>query len=682
MIIVSVIGYAAVGALYTLLTVLLLTAWRGRRIGAYLILASVISVAWGFLLASQSAYGSVHPLLIAFVEISRASAWILFLVRLGSHVGISRTLRTISFSACAIVVAGIVFLAVRATRNHGELINLSTVIIPGGLLLALMGLVLIEQIYRNSSVETRWSLKPLVLGLGGIFAYDLFLYSQGVLINAIDATTWAARGVVNLLFIPMIAIAARRNTDWELRIFVSRHVVFYSTTLTAVGLYLLLMSLGGYLIVLYGGSWGGLARLVFFAGAVIVLFILLFSATLRARFRVFLNKHFFHNKYDYRDEWLRLVKTLADFDNASARDVAIKAIGQIVNSPAGVMWVQDAEGSGFRLSAFFNTTDQFPDIMQDDPLVTFIEQKGWLIDFAELAGYPERYAGLEAPGWLDARSAPWLLVPLRCDGELLGLIMLYKAPGPPPLNYEDRDLLKTVGNHIAVHLAQARSDSKLAEAQQFEAYNRLTAFLMHDLSNLIAQQSLIVENAEKHKRNPEFVDDAISTIAGSVERMKRVMRQLKGGRSERLDKWTEIKFVVSAAVDRCSAKRPIPRLDSNGDDVGIQCNSEEFTMVLAHLIRNAQDACTDDGSVQVMLSQDGGIATVTIADNGSGMDAEFVRDRLFRPFHSTKGSQGMGIGAYQAREFARKLGGNLHVQSSPGQGTTVSMSIPIVAAPT
>jgi len=671
------LGYLSVGSLYALLTVLLLTTWRGQRIGIYLILACVLSAAWGFLLAAQTAYGTFSSLVIAFAEVLRPAAWVLFLVRLASQMGISKTLRRFSIFACAATILSIGALGVGGTQRGSSVLNLGSVLIPGGLLLALLGLILIEQLFRNSSLESRWSLKPLVLGVGGMFAYDLFLYSQGMMLNTIDLTTWTARGAVNVFFVPMIAIAARRNTDWEMPIFVSRQVVFYSTTMVAVGLYLLLMSFGGYLIVLYGGSWGGLARIVFFAGAVVVLLTLLFSQTLRARLKVFLSKHFFHNKYDYREEWLRLVGTLADFDNSTARHVAIKSIAQIVDSPSGVMWVRDEGSSEFRVAARLDTSDEYFDIPEDDALIKFIGKSGWLIDFAEYEQKPEHYAGLQVPEWLQRRNTAWLLVPLQSAGELLGLILLNKAPGPPRLNYEDRDLLKTVGNHIAVHLAQAKADSMLAESQQFEAYNRLTAFLMHDLNNLIAQQSLIVTNAEKHKRNPEFVDDAITTIAGSVDRMKRVMRQLKTGRSDSPKKMTDVKNVVSAAVDRCSGNLPVPKVELNEVNANVAVNSEEFTMVLTHLVRNAQDASGRDGHVSVSLNRSDGALTISVDDNGSGMSTEFIRDRLFRPFDSTKGSQGMGIGAYQAREFARKLGGDLKVESNPGQGTQITMSIPI-----
>ena len=673
---VGAIGYALTGGLYAVLTVLLLTSWRGRGAGGYLIAASLISVLWSAMLALQTAAGSFHPLILFVVEVLRTGLWITFLVRLLAEIGVSKVIRYaahVVWIGCltAGIVTWVAFLKFGGDGRIGD------VLIPGGLGMSLAGLVLIEQLYRNSAPESQWSLKVLVLGLGGMFAYDLFLYSQALLFNAIDLTTWMARGPANLLFVPLIAIAARRNPTWDLRIFVSRQVVFYSTTLIAVGLYLVLMSAGGFLIIRYGGSWGGLARILFFVGAGVVLMTLLFSSVLRARLKVFLSKHFFQNKYDYREEWLRLVATLSKFEDSSTREAVIEAMAQIVSSPAGLLWALDEQSGSYRLAASYGVGTEAPDIGLDDDVIRFIKKDGWLIDLHEYSREPDRYGDLEVPDWLGRIGQAWLLVPLMIGQQLLGVTLLYKAPGSPRLNYEDRDLLKTVGNHIAVHLAQERLDNLLAEARQFETYNRLTAFLMHDLNNLIAQQSLIVSNAEKHKRNPEFVDDAIQTIANSVARMKSVMAQLKRGEADRVTKSTPIKFAVSAAIDRCSVNKPEPELSLDGSDPELPVNSEEFTMVLTHLIRNAQDATAADGSVRVGLACDDGSASISIADTGSGMSAEFIRGRLFRPFDSTKGVQGMGIGVYQAREFARKLGGDVRVASEEGVGTTMTMTLPL-----
>jgi putative PEP-CTERM system histidine kinase len=259
--------------------------------------------------------------------------------------------------------------------------------------------------------------------------------------------------------------------------------------------------------------------------------------------------------------------------------------------------------------------------------------------------------------------------------ELVGFVLLTKAPSAPRLNYEDRDLLKTVGNHVAVHLAQEKSDSLLAEAQQFEAYNRLTAFLMHDLNNLIAQQSLIVKNAEKHKRNPDFVDDAIETIKGSVDRMTRVMSQLKRENTELSVKDVELLPVLRAAIDRCNDREPNAVLESALNGFRAVLDPDQLSMIIVHLVRNAQDATSQDGQIKVNAVHEADVVTLEIADSGVGMSEDFIRERLFRPFDSTKGAQGMGIGVYQAREFARNNGGDLVAYSRPGEGTRMVLTL-------
>jgi putative PEP-CTERM system histidine kinase len=664
-------GYVLVGGFYLILGALLLTVWRGKKVGGYLLAACGVSVIWAFVMAIQEARDSVHALALFVAEVLRTGAWISFLGHLTHRIGGKRIVRITAQAVWLVVLAAglIVWLAYVYYGGAG---NIGAVLFPGGLVTALTGLILIEQLYRNTPSDARWSLKWLMLGLGGMFAFDLFLYSQAVLFNAIDTSLWAARGPVNLLFVPLIGIAARRNPDWQLRIFVSRQVVFYSTTLTAVGIYLLLMSGGGYLIVRYGGSWGGLARVVFFVGAA-----LLFSSSLRAKAKVFLSKHFFQNKYDYRQEWLRLIATLSRFQDKSSRDVVVEALANIVGSSGGYLWLWDEDAKLFRFAARYNVEQDLEDLSNDDSVVEFLRERHWLIDLAEYRREPDLYQDLELPDWVSQVNLPWLFVPLNYAKQTLGIVLLGAAPGVPRLNYEDRDLLKTAGNHIAVHLAQENVDSQLAESRQFEAYNRLTAFLMHDLNNLIAQQSLIVKNAEKHKRNPEFVDDAIATIAGSVDRMRKVMTQLKRGDTVTGVSPSVLGEMVSAAIDRCVGRRPEPTLDLRDGSPELAVNRDQFIMVLTHLIRNAQDATREAGQVTVQVDRSDGNAIVRVIDNGQGMSADFIRDRLFRPFDSTKGAEGMGIGAYQAREYARRLGGDLKVASELRQGTTVTISVPL-----
>ena len=176
------------------------------------------------------------------------------------------------------------------------------------MLLAVAGLVLVEQIYRNTPLDQRWAIKFLCIGVGGLFVYDFYLYANGLLFKQLDGAIWSARGAVFAMVVPLIAVSASRNPQWSLQVFVSRHVVFHTAALLGAGVYLLAMAAAGYYIRAYGGSWGGIAQAVFLFGAMVLLALLIQSGQLRSRVRVFLGKHFFKNRYDYREEWLRFTQ--------------------------------------------------------------------------------------------------------------------------------------------------------------------------------------------------------------------------------------------------------------------------------------------------------------------------------------------------------------------------------------
>jgi putative PEP-CTERM system histidine kinase len=228
-----------------------------------------------------------------------------------------------------------------------------------------------------------------------------------------------------------------------------------------------------------------------------------------------------------------------------------------------------------------------------------------------------------------------------------------------------------------MHINQAEVDKRLAESRQFGAYNRLTAFLMHDLNNLIAQQSLVVKNAERFRDNPKFVDDTIETIANSVARMNRLMEQLTSASKAPKVRRTDLRDALQRAVDRCSARSPVPSLDMTSDALMLEADPERLTSIFEHIIRNAQDATDQNGCIEIETAVSDSIARVSIRDNGQGMSPEFIRERLFRPFDSTKGSNSMGIGAYQARDYVRSLGGQVEVSSQVSVGTEFLISLPL-----
>jgi len=427
-----------------------------------------------------------------------------------------------------------------------------------------------------------------------------------------------------------------------------------------------------------GTGWGSVVAIAVLAAGLLAGVALLLSRKLRSRAHVLLTKAFFRYKYDYRKEWLRFIGILSDAGLEHVPRTAVRAVAPIVNSPGGIVWTQENDGDDYLpVGAWRCELPNARPIARDSSLIHFLRDRQWVIDLNELRAYPKRYSELKLDPWFEELDEFWLVVPLFIGKQLLGLIVLLKPKVMPTLNFEDHDLLKTVGRHVATHIRQAESDKRLAESSQFGTYHRLSAFLMHDMNNLIAQQSLVVKNAEKFRHDPKFVDDTIETIAHSVARMRRLMEQLSRDSKTPAVASVRMKDVLENAVRRSKPREPVPSLKLGGGDVLLKADPERLTVVIEHLIRNAQDATPPGGTIEIETLVNNGAAVISISDTGCGMSAEFISERLFRPFDSTKGSESMGIGAYQAREYARMLGGQLDVQSQPGKGTTFSLRLPL-----
>lgn len=676
------IGYVLAGFAFLALSILLVSSWQGRLHGAMLSAAAGVSALWAFLLAVDIADPTLGVLKVFLAETLRNGSWLVFLALLfAGGAGVGAGHRVLVFGGP--VLTGIVLLTgiglyvleVAGLPSPGA----GQALIYGSLALSLFGLIMVEQIYRNARDSQRDGLKYIGLGLAALFAYDLVLYSHAVLFGRIDSLFWSVRGIVATLCVPLIAVSAQRNPNWSVGIFVSRHVVFYTATLMGVGVYLILMSAIGYYIRLFGGEWGAAAQLVFFVAAILSLALMLFSERLRARLRVFLSKHFFRNRYDYRDEWLRLMSTLdaRDEQGLPLTKRAIKALSDILGTPKGLLFVRHQESGPFCCEAGWNTGVSNVRVAPDASLVRFFTRTRWIIDAEEYRARPERYDDLEIDLQALGLDKPGYAIPLFTDERLVGFVLLARPAVARPLNFEDHDLLKTAGRQVASYLDQDQKKWELAESRQFETFNRLTAYLMHDLKNLIAQQSLVVENSQKHKNNPRFVDDAIATVKSGVLRMRKVLEQLAQGAPVQSTKKIEIGKLLLEASSQCADRRPEPRVEVGDARLWVRADRERLLMALVHAIRNAQDATPADGGVTVSMEAAGENCLVRIADTGRGMDADFIEHRLFKPFDSTKGTQGMGIGAHQVRETVRALGGDIEIDSTPGAGTRLTLLLPL-----
>ncbi len=681
---IGAISYFVSALTFFIFFIILLTDKHKGGTKRALLIATAVSCLWSLILVYKVLAGiiDISPDIFEYIK---SASWLFLLQRLLS---VAYNERYAKQKLQALQTAFYIFLLVLflAVLFKPYLINILFIkkidyLTSIFLLLSVVSIVLVEQVYRNTRVEQRWAIKYLCLGLLSMSIFDFYMYSNGLLYQRINPVLWQTRGFLYALVVPLIGFSVSRDPIWSPEIFISRRVVFHTTTLLTSGIYLMVMGFAGYYVRDFGGKWGLVAQAIFLFATILILVLFVTSRRIRARLYVLLNKHFYPYKYDYREEWLRFIRTISTTnDDISIYHQTIKSIAQIIESPGGMLWLRQSNG-------FFHCIEtwQMPKINirepAGSPLAKFMEENEFVISVDEFRQTPEVYNRLgyfKLPDWVKELH-PWLIVPLINNELLIGFIILKHSPArQKTFNWEDSDLLKTAARQVATFLEQMNASKALAEARQFESFNKVSTYVVHDIKNLITQLTLISSNAERHKDNPLFMQDMLKTISNSVTKMNKMMQLLDGKTQTNILREIDIIDVLEELVHQreISGGKPVPILICESHTYTVKADKNQLLSIFGHLVQNAQDATANNGKITVTQKENASSVSIEIEDNGSGMDEDFIKSQLFKPFKTTKGSKGMGIGVYESREIIFALGGDIEVFSQPDRGTCFKLTIP------
>lgn len=667
----STIGALAFAALAATLLI------RAERKPAPLLFALACTLTAGWLASAAAEAWRSGTLGAATFALEAASglAWLAFVGwLLGSVVPGRPPRRMILISAAGLVLAATIAGVLAFLSAAGGLSG--TVFIVFRLLTIIATAAVLENLARNTAAEEWWSLKFLCIGLGGVLAYDLFLYADGLLFSALSGTLITARGAIYALMVPLLLVVTIRRGMWQAHLRLSHRSAFYASAIAAIGSYLAVMALAAFYITRMGGTWGPVVQAVFLFGALITLLLIVVSGASRAFLRVMIAKHFYRYKYDYREEWLRFTRRLGETESGAPIALRItEAVADIVESTGGALWLRD--GDRYALASTLATAASSLGAEEAAPLTRFLSERGWIIDLDEWRQHPECYPGLSLPPALRSIAHGWILVPLAHRGQLLAFVLLLRPRAPRRLDWEDFDFLKLIGLQAGSFLAEHRAMQALAQAREFERFNRRTAFAIHDIKNIVSELSLFASNIRKHGNNPAFLSDLAQAIEGAVGRSKRLIERLRDDRDPASShRPLRLKPLIAALLQGCPEGSVTFQAETGSEELAVAGDEDRLRALVAHLLQNALEATGARGGVTLSLGASGEQAIVEVSDTGPGMAAEFVRTRLFQPFHSTKPG-GLGIGAYQCREHARELGGEIEVITSPGSGTTMRISLPL-----
>ena len=671
------ISYLASLLAFIGLALSLLINWRQSQHVLGLSVAAFTSSLWSLGIILQDTV-QLQAWALTSLELMRSFTWLVFLSMVhGISQNRSGLMGRTSFYAFLIVACAI---AIAAQMPIIDLTDENRILITSIVFIGLCvgGLLLLENLYRNSNLDHRWAVKFLCFGLGAIFAYDFFYYADAVLFKGLKEALFEARGMVNAVAVPFIAIAVTRSQSWSIPLHVSRNVAFHTAALMACGIYLLVMSGAGYYVQLFGGDWGTTLQITFFASAVLLLFVLFSSGTLRAKARLFISQNFYSAKYDYRAEWLRFIKTVSQQDTSANLQLRIiEAITQVIDSRTGAIYERDATTQKFVPGASWNYGDHLPSIAINSNIVDAISECS---DILVLENELDAQ-GIETTEffeWLTAEQNTWFILPLHHSGTLSAFMLVGQPRTRRILSIEDRELLSTLASQAASYLAEERSTNALSEARQFEDFNKRVAFIVHDIKNIINQLALMVRNSETHGHKAEFQQDMLETVASAVSRMTQLLHQLRSKQeveSSQLEEVNIAPYLKKLGADWMQKHGSI-ELTIEPGDAKIIGDGSKLQSAIIHLLQNAEDAAGGKGHIALRSKVNGSEVFIEVSDDGPGMDENFVRTQLFRPMSSTK-TAGFGIGVYQVREYIREMGGELKVFTALGEGTTMHIALPL-----
>ena len=562
---------------------------------------------------------------------------------------------------------------------------------PGGywfyhlfLLGAVVILMNMERVFRHSFGHVRWRTKFLVLGLGGLYALRIYTAGQAVLFKVLAPELELSNVAALLAGSALMLISLRRTRMLEINVEFSQTVIFHSLTVLLVGVYFLLVGVVVKTIQVLNLGDGFSLQVTAILLALLSLCILMLSDRMRRRVKEFISRHLKRPLYDYRKEWTAFTEATAsvtDPDELCKR--VAERISRVLDALSVTVWLMEESPDRIRMAAstLFNDDEGRHEKVQA-PAKTILREM--------TAGGSAGERQPRRPNWSkETRSSDseayrrpesFYWAPLEAGGRLMGVVALGDRVGAKTFTVEDEDLLKAILSQTAASLLNLKLLDNLRKAKEMEAFQTMSAFMIHDLKNLGNSLSLTMENLPVHFENPEFRAEALGIIQKSVQKINNICRGLSLLRQtiELKPAPTDLSHLVRQAVDSLGAALASVNLEYKFDEPipAVPIDSEEMQKVVGNLLLNARDAAGDGGNIVIdARREDEGRVSLTVQDNGCGMSKEFIEKSLFRPFKTTK-KQGMGIGLFHSKMIVEAHGGRIEVESEEGKGTKFKIILP------
>ncbi|MBZ6383466.1 PAS domain-containing hybrid sensor histidine kinase/response regulator [Sphingomonas sanguinis] len=263
---------------------------------------------------------------------------------------------------------------------------------------------------------------------------------------------------------------------------------------------------------------------------------------------------------------------------------------------------------------------------------------------------------------------------------------------------ELRALTDQLEQRVADRTAELmRAEEALRQSQKMEAVGQLTGGLAHDFNNLLAgiSGSLELMALRLAQGRVADVDRYMDAAQGATRRAAALTHRLLAfsRRQTLAPRPTDITALVSGMTDLIQRTvGPAITLETQGHDGlwTVLVDAPQLENALLNLCINARDAMPDGGRITIQMANrhlngedvrfgdipDGEYLALSVTDTGTGMTPDVI-EKAFDPFFTTKPlGQGTGLGLSMIYGFAKQSGGQVRIQSTPGEGSTVYLYLP------
>lgn len=550
-------------------------------------------------------------------------------------------------------------------------------------LISILVLMNLERTLRHSIGHTRWQIKFMLLGIGGVFGIRIFIDSQSLLFHGINS----GLGILNVwaLFVANIFVFSSllRGNPLNVSVYLSHKFLYNSLTVFVIGIYFILIAAISWLSIKFNiiNDINYIIFMIFIGVLILVVFLL--SDRLRLKRKRFISRHFKRPVYDYQNIWETFTKrTISVSGITSLCSEIVKVISETLEILSVSIWLVDekqeiltfggstvlTESQAHKIKYYGKNGSKLISAMagQIMPMDLKQHEDDWVDDLRQSYDGETKEAVIR------------YCVPLHAAGRLIGIMTLSEKVFYEPLSFEDTELLKTFADQAAAMLLNFELSERLRQAREMEAFQTMSAFFVHDLKNLASKLSLVTQNLPKHLDNPEFREDALKTISQSVSKIN-IMSGRLSLMSQKLDlqyKETDLGELINDVVSSLGGCTNVPVIQELSIVPKVSLDPDEMKKVVENMLINARDATNGSGEIRITTNHNEKWVELSVIDNGCGMKKEFVEKHLFRPFQTTK-QNGMGIGLFHCKSIVEAHGGRLEVETNEGTGSAFKIILPI-----